>query len=281
MKHLIKMLRPLRRFSNWAQPAFGFSPTLKFPVLSFTTKQQVEEIELDPSVFNQPLRVDLVHNVFHYYRCLDWQTTHRVKRYNEISGSGKKMRPQKGTGQARLGFKRASRLRKGAKVHGPVPRDHSFSMNKKVVLQALKTILCARLCQGSITFVDSCLSGFQNTSQVNQVVKDYGKMLLVDKEFSSGFVLASRNIPSIELSNYKELSLKKLVKHTNIIITKEGLEALQSNIKASEDKLYKNRKLYRKTAEESKEEEPIEEVVVKSKPLKEIVEKYNLDVPTA
>ena len=93
-----------------------------------------EQVHLDCDYFNVPLRRDILHNVFLYYRQLNWRTNKRVKTVGDTSGSRAKIRPQKGQGKARIGDKRAPHLKGGGKAHGPVPRDRSINMNKKTRL---------------------------------------------------------------------------------------------------------------------------------------------------
>ena len=100
------------------------------PILSFITGKPTGK------VLNQPLRRDLVHNVFIYYQKFNWIQTHKTKRYPEISESGKKMRPQKGSGQASADFKLVVHWPKGAKLHNPVTRYRSIGMNNKQLLLA-------------------------------------------------------------------------------------------------------------------------------------------------
>jgi len=70
-------------------------------------------------------------------------------------GSGRKMRPQKGQGKARMGDKRAPHLRKGGKAHGAKPKVYSYPLNAKIKLNALKALLTGKLVEGKIKIVDS------------------------------------------------------------------------------------------------------------------------------
>lgn len=276
------MLTRFRCFSTWAMPIFAPN-SLSFPIVSFkTAKETTQNITLDSSVFNVPIRKDLIHNVFHYYRCLNWQTTHRTKRYSEIAGSGIKPRPQKGSGQARLGFKQANTMRGGGKAHGPVPRDHSFKLNRKVILLGLKTILSARLAEGNIIFVDSLISDITKTREMEPIINQYGErtIMIHDENYPENFKLSTRSLKGFTTFTHKSIRLNDLVLNQKILITVDGAKALQENIKRSEGMLFRNKKLNRKLREESKAAEDIEPVVIKTKMLKEIVKKYELDIPT-
>ena len=70
-------------------------------------------------------------------------------------GSGKKVRPQKGMGTARMGDRRAPHLYKGGKTHGAKPKVYSYPLNAKIKINALKALLSVKLAEGKIKIVDS------------------------------------------------------------------------------------------------------------------------------
>jgi large subunit ribosomal protein L4 len=270
----------MRRIASWTQPILK---SFSFPVYSFTTGEETnKKIELNPQVFSVPLRTDFVHNVFHYYRMLGKVTTHRTKRRKDMNASKKKIRPQKGSGRARAGFRLAPRMKGGVKAHGPVPRDFSLKMNKKVVIQALKVTLAAKLADQTIVIVEDYPSQLNKTKDLAKAISFFGTdcLLVHSEEFTSNFLLASRNITQLKKINIKEVNVRNLILAKKILITVDGILGLQKNLIENENKLYMNRKLYRKLKEENKKLEPIEPVIIKTRVLKEIVKKYDLDIPT-
>lgn len=82
-----------------------------------------EYVFLDDLIFNQPIRRDFVHRVNHWTLMYDKKTYHRTKKLHDVIGSDKKPRPQKGTGKARWGNKKASGKRGGGKAWGHIPKD--------------------------------------------------------------------------------------------------------------------------------------------------------------
>lgn len=102
----------------------------------------------------------------------------------DVSGSGKKMRPQKKSGRARQGDKRAPHLAKGGKAHGPVPKDYSFPVNEKVRLLALKTLLSAKLYEERIILIDSEHLEFGKTKFLHEIIAPYKQDRLL---FLTGF----------------------------------------------------------------------------------------------
>src|SRR5438874_12180128 len=106
--------------------------------------QEVGDIELSEEVFGLPVRPDIL------ARVVDWQLakrragTHKTKGISEISGTTKKPYRQKGTGRARQGSLRSPQFRGGARIFGPVVRDHGYDLPKKVRKLGLKTALSTK-----------------------------------------------------------------------------------------------------------------------------------------
>ena len=115
------------------------------PVIAFNKPGQFspEPASLSEQIFGVAIRRDIVHEVIRYQRHKARQPK-KTKRKSEISGSNKKPRPQKGGGVSQAGHKRNSVWRKGQKAHGPVLRDYSIGMNRKVRAMAMMISLAAK-----------------------------------------------------------------------------------------------------------------------------------------
>jgi large subunit ribosomal protein L4 len=100
---------------------------------------------LPADIFNQPLRRDLIYRLHQYRGNLNRFRTKMTRNRAMTAGSKKKMRPQKKTGSARMGDKRAPHLHKGGKVHGAKPKVYSTYLNSKIKLKALCSLLTAKL----------------------------------------------------------------------------------------------------------------------------------------
>lgn len=126
------------------------------PIYSFVNGRFANEyVSLDQDLFNQPLRRDIVHNVFEYFNHKGKSIWKRVKTVGDVAGSGIKPAPQKGRGAARQGNKRAPQRAGGGKAHGAVPRSLEFPINNKQRLLALKILLSAKLYENKLIFVDT------------------------------------------------------------------------------------------------------------------------------
>ncbi len=110
---------------------------------------------LDQTIYNLPLRRDIIKNVFDYFQDKDRYILKKTKDFGDVAGSGKKPFPQKGRGASRQGNKRAPQRKGGGVTHGPVPRCLGFPINLKMRLLALKTLLSAKLFEDKLIFIDS------------------------------------------------------------------------------------------------------------------------------
>jgi len=125
-----------------------------------------------------------------YFQNLHKQSYKRSLTRGDVSGSGAKMRPQKKSGRARQGDKRAPHLWKGGKAHGPKPVDYTYPVNEKLRLLALKTILSARLYEDKLILIDTEAIEYGKTKFLNEIVSPFkqDKLLVltpfeVDKNF--------------------------------------------------------------------------------------------------
>jgi large subunit ribosomal protein L4 len=91
---------------------------------------------LNPEVWGQPLRKDVVHSTLVWWRACQREGTHKAKGKGEVSGTGKKPFPQKGRGKARQGSRRSPQFVGGGVAHPPVPRDYSYQLPKRVRARA-------------------------------------------------------------------------------------------------------------------------------------------------
>src|SRR6478672_7101994 len=116
--------------------------------------EKVGTLELADEVFGA-VHEDLLWEAVKHYRAGQRAGTHATKNKKLVSGAGKKLWKQKGTGRARVGSIRSPLWRHGGTTHGPVPRDYSYRLNKKMVLGALKSALSAKLRDGELRVIDA------------------------------------------------------------------------------------------------------------------------------
>ena len=177
---------------------------------------------------------------FIYHRKFGFKTFKTTKTKGTTAGSGKKPFPQKGRGKARQGNKRAPHLYGGAKAHGKVPRDFTIKLNKKYLLLGLKTMLSTWLFENKFIFIQDEKLEYPKTKILNGIVENFNsnKLLFVTSmDAWENFKLAAQNIPYITVVNAAEFNVKDAVINDIIIITKRGLEHLETIIEGKEEEL--------------------------------------------
>ena len=115
----------------------------------------VGKVELTDAIFGVSPRADILHRVVTWQRAKSRAGTHAVKTVSDVAGSGKKAFKQKKTGNARQGEKYNVHMRGGGVVHGPVVRDHSIDLPKKVRALGLKMALSSKVAEGNLVIIDS------------------------------------------------------------------------------------------------------------------------------
>lgn len=168
---------------------------MKITVKNFDN-QQVREIELPEEIFGYPYKQHLIHEAVQAYLAAQRRGTHKVKNRSEVSGSGKKLWRQKGTGRARTADIRNPKWRKGGTVHGPVPRSYAKDLSVREKKNALKSALSQKAAESRILVVDSLELDSHRTKELLKRLGGLGidgKALLVDSFDNQNLRLASRN----------------------------------------------------------------------------------------
>ena len=162
--------------------------------------------------------------------------THATKVRGSVSGSGKKLWKQKGTGRARIGSVRSPIWRHGGTVHGPQPRSYDYAFPKKKLLGALRSALAAKFADGKIIVVNAFDVKEPKTKAFALSLgklKVEGTTLLVDSSSAENknLVLSSRNIDGLELVRGNEVHPYHLMRHKHIIFAQPALEKLQDSLR--------------------------------------------------
>ncbi|CDW91502.1 50s ribosomal protein l4 [Stylonychia lemnae] len=235
----------------WSTKPFNPVDALQIPVFDFKTGQFTGELcNLDQDIFNVPLRRDIVHRVYQYFMDNGRRTYKTVKTRGDVSGSGMKMRPQKKSGRARQGDKRAPHLKKGGKPHGSVPMDYTFPINEKLRLLALKTILSARLYEDKLVLIDNEKLEYPKTKYLDEILSPYRNdriLFLTPFEMDPHFKFASQNIETLNVMNPQQINVKPIIQNDWIFATKQSLQELEMIIECRDDNLFRNRKIPRES----------------------------------
>ena len=206
---------------------------MKCPVTTLDNKK-AGEIDLDDSVFGLPTRKDLLARVVNWQLAKRRAGTHRVKTRGEVSGSTRKLFRQKGTGNARMGSARTTQRRGGGTVFGPVVRDHSHELTKKVRKLGLKTALSAKAAEGKLIVVDDVAVKEPKTADLAKKFAALGwsSVLIIDgAQVDGGFVKAARNLPLVDVLPQQGANVYDILRRETLVLTKGAVEALEARLK--------------------------------------------------
>ncbi|MDE3105664.1 MAG: 50S ribosomal protein L4 [Acidobacteriota bacterium] len=197
---------------------------------------KVGEVELADEIFASEINEALLWESVKHYRAALRQGTHATKNRKLVSGSGKKLWKQKGTGRARVGSIRTPLWRGGGTVHGPQPRSYEYSFPQKKLMGALRSALAAKLADGKLTIVDS-LEVAETKTKLYRTALDKlqaGKTTLLvesSRNLTEKLYLGSRNLDGVELVLSSEVHPYDLLRYEHAVLSKAALEALQETLK--------------------------------------------------
>ncbi|KAI0695157.1 ribosomal protein L4 domain-containing protein [Cytidiella melzeri] len=179
-------------------------------------------VELDPSVFSHPIRRDILHLcVVQHLDCLR-QGSASTKNRGEVRGSGRKIRPQKGTGKARLGDGQSPMLRGGGVAFGPKPRDFSTKLPRKVIQMGMRVALSAKIREQSLGVVESLDWPEIKTKPLVERLRELGweKTLFVTgrEEVPVGLEKSASNILGVDTVTAEELTVYDAVKWHRLVL---------------------------------------------------------------
>ncbi|HEY8187444.1 MAG TPA: 50S ribosomal protein L4 [Pyrinomonadaceae bacterium] len=202
-------------------------PTVKVRNLK---NEEVGEVELSDAVFGAPLNEGLIHAAVRNFMANARQGTSATKTRGDVSGSGRKLWKQKGTGRARIASLRSPLWKGGGNVHGPQPRDWSYNMPRKMRQGALRSALSERVREGRVVLVDGWTLDKPKTKDFVASLKQLGlegKTLIVDSLDNENLKLSTRNVQTAKLVNSFGLNIYDLLYHERLIISEAAVKELE------------------------------------------------------
>jgi large subunit ribosomal protein L4 len=196
----------------------------------------VGQLELADDVFGAKVNEHLLHEAVRHRLAGDRAGTHKTKDKSEVSGSGKKLWKQKGTGRARVGSIRSPLWRHGGTVHGPVPRSYDYALPKKMILGALRSALSAKAAQQKLTVVETWTLETHKTKSFRQSLGRLDgqtrTILLVENAPSVNLERASRNLEGVTLVPTTQLDTYDLMRHDHVMLSREAALKLSKGLSA-------------------------------------------------
>jgi large subunit ribosomal protein L4 len=202
--------------------------------------EKVGTFDLADEVFGA-INEDLLWEAIRHYRASQRAGTHATKNRKLVSGSGKKLWRQKGTGRARVGSIRSPLWRHGGTVHGPQPRSYDYTFPRKKLLGALRSALAAKFNDGKLTIVNAFDVKEPKTKEFRQALdalKVDSTVLLVEEsgKQNRNLELSSRNIEGLELVSGHEVHPYHLLRRDRVIFSEPAIQKLQASLKNSVSK---------------------------------------------
>src|ERR1041385_7681019 len=191
------------------------------------------EVRLADAAFGAKVNPHLLHEASRWYLNSLRRGTHKVKEKSEVSGAGRKLWKQKGTGRARVGSIRSPLWRHGGTVHGPRPRSYSYALPKKMLLGALRSALSAKLADEKLTVVDGWELESHKTKGLLATLENLNftkSALLVSHGENRNLELASRNLEGVKLSAPNALQPYEVLKHDRLLLSKDAVARLARSL---------------------------------------------------
>src|SRR5438309_7451001 len=162
--------------------------------------------------------------------------THATKTRKLISGSGRKLWRQKGTGRARVGSIRSPLWRHGGTVHGPQPRSYDYQFPQKKLMGALRSAIAAKIADGKFTVVDTLVAAepkakLYRTALNKLEARKTALLVESSRKLDEKLYLGSRNLQGVELVLSSEVHPYDLLRYEHAIFSKDAFEALQETLK--------------------------------------------------
>ncbi|MDQ3219548.1 MAG: 50S ribosomal protein L4 [Acidobacteriota bacterium] len=250
-------------------------PTVKVRNLK---NKEVGDVELSDAVFGAELNESLIHAAVINYQANGRQGTSATKTRGNVSGSGRKLWKQKGTGRARIASIRSPLWKGGGNVHGPQPRDWSYKMPKKMRRGALRSALSERLREGNLIIIDEFSFTNPKTREFLGAIGGLGltenkkkptKTLIIDSLDNENLILSSRNVEKTKVTNSFGLNIYDIIYHEKLLISKAAVDELNELL----DPKREGGKVKETSGEEKAETKPKAAKTAKPKTAKAAVKK--------
>ena len=202
-------------------------PTVKVRNLK---NEEVGEVQLSDAVFDAPFNEPLIHAAVRNFMANARQGTSATKTRGDVSGAGRKLWKQKGTGRARIASLRSPLWKGGGNVHGPQPRDWSYNMPKKMRRGALRSALSERVREGNVVVIEGWSLDKPKTKEFAASLTGLGlegKTLIVDSFDNENLFLSARNLQRAKVVNSSGLNIYDLLYHEKLVLSQAAVAELE------------------------------------------------------
>jgi large subunit ribosomal protein L4 len=195
--------------------------------------EEVGDLELSDAVFGAPLNKALIYSAVKSYMANQRAGTSATKGRGDVRGSGKKLWKQKGTGRARIASLRSPLWKGGGNVHGPQPRDWSYSIPRKMRRGAMRSVLSERMREGGIVIVEAFELQSHRTKDFAGALAALGlnkRTLIVDTASNDNLTLSSRNLRAVTLVSASNVNIYDILTHEQLALSREAAVQLEKQL---------------------------------------------------
>lgn len=188
-------------------------------------------VELDDAIFGVAPRADILHRVVRYQLAKRRAGTHDTQNRGEVSRTHSKFGKQKGSGGARHGSRNAPIFRGGGVAHGPHPRSHAHSLNKKVRALGMKMALSAKAAEGSLIILDQAALDAPKTKVLLEIFGKLGltnALVIGGAQVDTNFQLAARNVPNVDVLPAAGLNVYDVLRRHKLVLSRDAIEAISA-----------------------------------------------------
>lgn len=189
--------------------------------------EKISEVALNDAIFGITPNQQVIYDVVNAQRAALRQGTHKTKTRAEVAGGGRKPWRQKGTGRARQGSIRSPQWRGGGVVFGPIPRSYAVKVNQKVKQLALKSALSYHVNENQMVLVDSLQVEQPKTKLFAEIINNLqltGKTLVLVGSIDEKLLLASSNLPTVQLREVSQASVYEILKFKHVVLTEDAVK---------------------------------------------------------
>jgi len=194
--------------------------------------KKVSQVDLNDEIFNVPVKKSVLHEVVTMQLANRRAGSASTKHRSDVTGSGRKLFRQKGTGRARRGNIKAPLLRGGGVAFGPKPKSWAYQVPKKVRKLALKMALSSKLKDENILILDQFELDEIKTRAFSEVVANLNMenaLIIIDQE-NENLALSSRNISEFKVMRFEGLNVYDILKHKTLVLLEASVKAIEGRL---------------------------------------------------
>jgi large subunit ribosomal protein L4 len=194
---------------------------------------EVGALDVSEAVFGADVRPDILHRVVNWQLAKRRAGTHKVKERGEVNRTKSKWFRQKGSGRARHGSQNANLFRGGGVSHGPRPRDHGFSLPKKIRAMGMRCALSAKAKAGQLIVIDTADSPSYRTKDLKAQLEAMGinSVLFVSgPTVDDNLRRAASNLIGVDVMPQQGANVYDILRRESLVMTREAIEHLQERL---------------------------------------------------